>query len=1034
MRTGTIEQLYIPAFSSVADNNGTDEALEGPETTDPNSTTRVITVGSSSQSVQDQHFDLYGVGYDLTEEADYVRITISFPQGYYQTGGGNPVGRHWALTIRYIELSSGVPVTTGGDFSDGYVRLPGPLLPYRSTQPFTVTYQFPLYDPQTYTPGVIGTALAGGGGSGGDTTATSFATPWAASQIVPQMTVSCWANFATMTDQSSGNQTACMVDLNTASTNGFRFAIRQVTFTPAPGYQITKQVPVLTLHGAQIAEFHEGTNSGNAIDPSFWLGNPSLTWDPDGTTHHYAFTYAYRALVDGVNDRLRLYVDGQLLCEYLGDILLRAPTGATMHVGRDATTSRNMNGSIDELWLTTEERTPDDIYRDFNAGSGRIGVQGSGIPSDTQRAVLTAGTILGGYHFDSSVGSVTPTFDTVYQNDLTFGGDMNVGGVALINSTGVIANETRRSTYRVEVARNISDSNDTGTIDSGVKLVQVTGFQDAKFTYPTTPLLGLRVHADQEVSGSVPQITALLQGVRCPTWDGQTDTQTTDLPLVWTRNPAWIALDRLINVRYGLGQHFTQKLIDIPSFHEWALYCDEVIYNLRGGRITGTNHATTTDTQVSGLQYDTTVTGQSEFDGRGRIRIFVDALYPPDWKVGAYVGWYDEATVATYVDHNVASATDPGGYEIAYITESPSGTWLVDVFWDREDEGAPWPTGTRLDAHTTIGTPYEGTYEGRMLRHTYDAVHDTAESAWETLQEVGSIGRGILLLEGSRVRAKINRARDPIGVITIASVIEGSFVVEYGGPSERPNAYTVQFLDEDKQHEQGTVYVEHESVQDAANLNQLRNESITVRGITRRAAAARHGKWLVNLDQELFRSGTFRASVDTIHYEVGDVLVVSHDVLDWGLSGRVESTSLTTGTIKLDRDLVIGAGTYYVDVSYPTQNGYATAEINETPGTYVAGSSITLLAALPFVPQVGSRYVAYETSERFLIEIVHTRLSPELEVEVRWAQYVASVYDDTTEDLDPTSVGGTQNITIGSRIPPLLEDVRARELAQLNVS
>jgi hypothetical protein len=54
-------------------------------------------------------------------------------------------------------------------------------------------------------------------------------------------------------------------------------------------------------------------------------------------------------------------------------------------------------------------------------------------------------------------------------------------------------------------------------------------------------------------------------------WDG------TFSEAQWTDNPAWIVYDILLNKIYGVGEYFTEDMIDKWSLYEVAKYCDEML-------------------------------------------------------------------------------------------------------------------------------------------------------------------------------------------------------------------------------------------------------------------------------------------------------------------------------------------------------------------------------------------------------------------------------------------------------------------------
>lgn len=1010
VRLGMTSQSHAPLHDLVEQSADVDQELTAPEvdTQDPDSA--IIVADSTAQSVQDTYWDSYGRAFDLPEEAEFCRVTLSFTRGYFKTSGVVQSERNWVHIVRYIELDGdGRPITTGGNEGDGYVRLFHRHTWFSSDSSFSIDYQFPLFDARVYSASPSGFSLICDGTNGTTGTTTSDCrvvtpnVPWTDGGILIQFSVSAWVNPHGFVSAFSEENVFCVAFQKTGTTSGFAVRFAKKTFTTGPSTSVIGWVPVLEMPGSLLAggEFFEG-HDDLTREPRFIYttrgGNQPLI--APIREHHIVFTYSDRVGVDTVNDRLRLYVDGVLMYETLGNVLMKG-SAATLHMGRDPALTRPMDGQIDELWIVRDELTHEDVKRAYNNGAGIYGTVGTSGGQDEARLRFDffPANLVFGYHFDENLsddGTVF-SFDTLYTNTATADGHMRVDGIQLV-PLYLTTNKLRKARYRIEVARNIPDSTHNESFDDGVLWSRVTWATEQRQQFPGIAVLSLRVAASETVNQTPPEITADVKGRLCLTWTGS-DPVNPVFVRTWTRSPAWIATDLLLTTRHGLGDFFAGTDLDVISMQAWADVAAEVVYDLRGNRIFGSLASKATAPRVTRLRYDTDVALEPVFSNRGRIQIFLDGPPPANWTTGRYVAWTGEATVTGFVDHNFATSA-AGGYEIHAMTPGGGSSWTVAVFWDRLDEGDPWDTtlidGNFLDQQIALSTtPYVGRYEGRVVRHTYDAVLDTAREAWDLVQDIASVGRAIAFFDGSKVRVKVNAARQPVGIVSMGSILEDSFEVEYGGPNERPNSYIVEFLDEDNGWERSSGHIEHEDAALATATTIIRQESVFVPGMTRRAAALRHGKFIVNVDQGIRRTGSFRSTIDAVHYEPGDVLVAQHDLLAWGLGGRTFAGATTASEIILDREVIIGAvGTWFVDVSDPVSNGFLTREITTVAGTYPAGTVLTLDTALPFTPTKDLRYVFYEAAERKLIEITALRLAKDLTVDVEWAEYIAAVYND----------------------------------------
>lgn len=136
--------------------------------------------------------------------------------------------------------------------------------------------------------------------------------------------------------------------------------------------------------------------------------------------------------------------------------------------------------------------------------------------------------------------------------------------------------------YEIEV-RKLSVEPNTSFFRTRLDWDGVTEFIDDGFTYPNTVVSRIRIEADRSLSGGLPTITHKLRGIKVQAWDGVSESNPNFVDAYPYRNPAWIALDYILNTRYGLGRWVTIEQVDLPSFLEWAEWCDELVSDGKGG-------------------------------------------------------------------------------------------------------------------------------------------------------------------------------------------------------------------------------------------------------------------------------------------------------------------------------------------------------------------------------------------------------------------------------------------------------------------
>lgn len=191
----------------------------------------------------------------------------------------------------------------------------------------------------------------------------------------------------------------------------------------------------------------------------------------------------------------------------------------------------------------------------------------------------------------------------------------DLGTFTISNKTRTTSNKIFRKDsmaagqYDIKVTKvsNDSDFNHIGDL-----YIQSIGeIKNDDLVYPNTALLGIKVLATEQLSGTVPKITAVVKGRKVSqpkimydsaevlwedyyydsatsqykrfeddavcTWDGTTYVDR------WTANPVWCLRDLLTNTRYGLGEFIDGLAISDPDFILMSQYCDEKISDGNGG-------------------------------------------------------------------------------------------------------------------------------------------------------------------------------------------------------------------------------------------------------------------------------------------------------------------------------------------------------------------------------------------------------------------------------------------------------------------
>lgn len=279
---------------------------------------------------------------------------------------------------------------------------------------------------------------------------------------------------------------------------------------------------------------------------------------------------------------------------------------------------------------------------------------------------------------------------------------------------------------------------------------------------------------------------------------------------------------------------------------------------------------------------------------------------------------------------------------------------------------------------------------GFEKRFEFSVVLDSSNSVLDILAQLCATFRAWIFYSQGTIRLKIDKPESPVQLFGMGNIIAGSFTQSWKSLKETPNVVEVQFLDANKGYENEIVAVTDESSLDD---DPMRKKTVRVftTSITR---ALREGRYALNLGKYVHRSLSFKASLDAISCQAGDVISVSHEHPSWGYSGRVVSGD--PQGVTLDKAVTIEAGKVY-----KIQCRMDDDTIEEKVVTNVAGSFSTLSVDSEWTKQPTEDCVwsfgetAYSKKD---FRIISTKRDNNNEVTFECAEYSQYVFDDSAPD------------------------------------
>ena len=336
--------------------------------------------------------------------------------------------------------------------------------------------------------------------------------------------------------------------------------------------------------------------------------------------------------------------------------------------------------------------------------------------------------------------------------------------------------------------------------------------------------------------------------------------------------------------------------------------------------------------------------------------------------------------------------------------------WVaLDVLLDEVYGLGRWLTAKNVDLYSfqdwanwcdELVDDGSGSLEARC---EFDAVFDgSGRDAWHRLLQICSTARASLVVVGDLIKVKVERERTPTQAFTMGNIVNDSWSQDWISNQRRSTRIEVVYLNKALDYQRDAV-----GIDDPDALEQglpQRTERIELMGITRESQALREARFRMNL-QKLTRTCRFAAGIDSIVCEVGDLVRVSHDVPQWGFSGRIAQTSTTPSTAILDRDVTLEAGESYELLIKFEDDTVQSFDVTNATGTYAAGESITLAQASTRGITKSLVYsFGKKTQSTQIVKITEIQTRGDLYREISGIVYDDRIHDDAIGELDPIDI------------------------------
>lgn len=280
----------------------------------------------------------------------------------------------------------------------------------------------------------------------------------------------------------------------------------------------------------------------------------------------------------------------------------------------------------------------------------------------------------------------------------------------------------------------------------------------------------------------------------------------------------------------------------------------------------------------------------------------------------------------------------------------------------------------------------DGGYEKRFR---LDVVLDSSGRSLDTVSQLCSSFRGVIVYSGGKLRIKIDKPETATQLFGMGNIIKDSYQESFKSLKEVANLIELTYMDKSKGWFDDMI-----TVLDPLNLpsatNPPRKKSVRIFS-TKPSYVIREGNYLLRSSRAINRSLVFKVGIDAIACQAFDVISFSHDVPQVGFSGRI-LTGSTVSSINIDRTVTIEAGK-----TYRIRTRSASDVIEERDVTNVPGDTAIITVSSPFsnAPAEFDVYAFGEDSvEKKDYRIIGFAKQPDYTVQITAVEYEPTLYTD----------------------------------------
>ena len=291
---------------------------------------------------------------------------------------------------------------------------------------------------------------------------------------------------------------------------------------------------------------------------------------------------------------------------------------------------------------------------------------------------------------------------------------------------------------------------------------------------------------------------------------------------------------------------------------------------------------------------------------------------------------------------------------------------------------------------------------------TFNYIYDTAMRLWDALKYPEAVGRGKVIPVGTRFTCVSDYQSTPVQLFTVANIKHGSFNEEFQGVEARANSVEISFLNKDKDYERDVIPVYGDTYDESDTLTNP--AQVELMGCTSLEQAYKHGKHFLRCNKYEIRTVTIEAFTDAIACTVGDIILIQHDIPEWGEGGRVVAVS--GQTITLDKEVTVQPGKDYQLLI----RSNSTDIVSTFNVINVSGLNVIVKEAIPVQPDAVYAFGEVSKSAKPFRVLAITKTLSEMTRKIQCMEYYPELYvsdDGTVPSIDYTNHGASDIQSVG---------------------